>query len=90
MLKEGTNHVAEIPFTSSSAVIADSPSLLMATHTYFPLSFFSALVICNDPFWRAKKFPSVMVSGVSSLALGEKVFRLLKDCVHNLSDSRSA
>ena len=77
MLKESTNHVAEIPFTSSTAVIADLPSLLMASHTYFPLSFFSALVICNDPLWRVKKRSPVMVSGVSSLALGEEVFRPL-------------
>lgn len=67
-----TNHAAEIPFTSSIAVMDDLPSLLEATHTYFPLSLFSAMMICKDPFWE-KRSPS-MGPGVSYLDLEEKVF----------------
>lgn len=70
--KVNTIHASEIPFTSSTAVMADFPSVFTATHTYFELSSFSALMICNDPFGKVKKRSPLMVSWVSSLILGEK------------------
>lgn len=68
--KVNTNHVVKIPFTSSIALTADLPSALKATHTYFPLSFFSALMICKDPFGSVKSRSPSLVSGVSYLTLG--------------------
>lgn len=73
-------HDAEVPLTSSMALTADLPSVFKATHTYFPLSSFSAPMICKDPFCRAKNRPPSTVSWVAPLNLREKMTCFTAEC----------
>lgn len=79
-------HDAKVPLTSSMALAADLPSVFKATHTYFPPSSFSTLMICKDPFCRAKNRPPSMVSWVAPLNLREKMSGKTRETARSLPD----
>lgn len=69
-----TFDTSEVPFTFRAAVMEAPPSVLLATHWYVPLSFFSAPATSKEPSPRVKKRTASTASEVPLLTLQEKHF----------------
>lgn len=76
ILRQRVNTVdtSVVPFTSSAAEMEAPPSVLLATHWYVPLSFFSAPATRKEPSPRVKKRLASTASESPLLTLRENHF----------------